>query len=377
MTPSDPTPPEPALQAAARLLAQGRPALAAERLARLVAEAPIYAAAHVLRATALEAAGRVDEAIVSWGRAAALVPRSPLVHRERERLLATRLAIEPPPDLPPAEPAPPPPAEDRAGQDEPAAAEPAAAEPAAAEPAAAEPAAGGSAREGDGTPMPGPPPPSLEPLGPYDTSQTLDPADVRFTDAPPPQEQSSPQEGSASQEPEASPDEAPSPAAPEPPAGRAEDWASVEPPHAPILAPEGETSASSSAPPPDIDSGWGVLDEVDVPTPSPGTYAEPDIVAPESAPRIPGPTVADELDALITQLEGAPRIRPDSAYRGPEQSLDAGDADELASETLAKIYATQHQYVKAALMYEKMAARRPEQADEFLERAAALRQRKA
>ena len=45
----------------------------------------------------------------------------------------------------------------------------------------------------------------------------------------------------------------------------------------------------------------------------------------------------------------------------------------MASETLAKIYAAQHQYVAAAVIYEKLAARQPEQADELLERAAELR----
>ena len=107
MSAPDPRPSEPAIQTAARLLAEGRPEEAAARLAALVAEAPTYAAAHVLRATALEAAGHIDDALVSWGRAAALVPRSPLVHRERERLLATHVAGEVPVDLPPPVPAEP------------------------------------------------------------------------------------------------------------------------------------------------------------------------------------------------------------------------------------------------------------------------------
>ena len=87
--------------------------------------------------------------------------------------------------------------------------------------------------------------------------------------------------------------------------------------------------------------------------------------------------MADELDALIAQLEVAPRIRPDPEYRGPEVSLDAGDVDDMVSETLAKIYAAQHQYVEAALVYEKLAARQPEDAAALLERAAELRQRGA
>ena len=49
--------------------------------------------------------------------------------------------------------------------------------------------------------------------------------------------------------------------------------------------------------------------------------------------------------------------------------------DDLASETLAKIYAAQHQYVEAAVIYEKLAARQPDQAEELLDRAAELRRR--
>jgi hypothetical protein len=81
------------------------------------------------------------------------------------------------------------------------------------------------------------------------------------------------------------------------------------------------------------------------------------------------------LDSLIAQLEDAPRIRPDPAFNGPEVSFDDEDVDEMASETLAKIYAAQHQYVEAALVYEKLAARQPDQAEEMLRRAAEMRER--
>ena len=316
MTPTDPAPSEPALQQAARLLAGGRPAEAAQRLAALVASAPTYAAAHVLRATALEAAGFADEAIVSWGRAAALVPRSPLVHRERARLLATRLDEEPPPDLPPAVP-------DPAHQP---------AEETAAEETAAE--------DDPETPQRAPSASADEPAvhtGPA-------PRDVP-ADAPAPTDWAS-----------------------EP---TAQD-SSILSPEAAAERPESRPSEPSQA---GAEAGWGVVDEVRVPTPPPGVYAEPDVIAPEAgAP--PPPADADDLDALITQLEHAPRIRPDPDYQGPEVPLDAGDVDDMASETLAKIYAAQHQYVEAALVYERMAARQPDQADSLLERAAELRQRR-
>ena len=301
MTPTDSAPPEPAIQVAARRLAEGHPAQAAEQLGALVAGAPTYAAAHVLRATALEAAGFVDEAIVSWGRAAALVPRSPLVHRERERLLATRLAEEPPPDLPAAEPAHPP-----------------------------SPPAG----ERGATPE--------APGAPELTSPDLAP------------------ESEASAE-VLSPEGRPS----SPAGGWGEGEALADDPF------EGDPFEGDQD-----EAGWGVLDEADVPTPPPGVYAEPDVIAPEDAAPPPAPTIADELDALITQLEDAPRIRPDPDYRGPEVSLDDGDVDDVASETLAQIYVAQRQYVQAALVYETLAARQPDQADALLERAAELRQRR-
>ncbi len=344
MTPPDPPSPEPDLQVAARLLAQGRPAEAAEMLGRIVAEAPIYAAAHVLRATALEGAGLVDAALVSWGRAAALVPRSPLVHRERERLLATRLADEPPLGLPPAEPAAPPePDSDFAAPAPPELAEET--EPAQPELSVPDPA------EGYGAPPP------------------LDVADLVFVDVPPapPAEQPEPPAQAEPSETTAGPDRR------EPPPASI-DWATVPPPQATVLPPEGDVA--EPPPPPDWgdDSGWGVLDESDIPTPPPGAYAEPDVVAPESPDRR-GSTVADDLDDLISQLEVAPRIRPDPEFDGPDVPLDAGHVDDLASETLAKIYAAQHQYVEAALVYEKLAAQKPSQADELLERAAELRRR--
>ena len=51
--------------------------------------------------------------------------------------------------------------------------------------------------------------------------------------------------------------------------------------------------------------------------------------------------------------------------------------DEMVSETLAKIYAAQHQYVEAAVVYEKLAARAPARAEAMLAQAAAMRERRA
>ncbi len=324
--------PEPAIQVAARLLAEGQPAQAVERLAALVDEAPTYAAAHVLHATALETAGHVEAALVAWSRAAALVPRSPLVHRERERLLA---AHRPSPqaagdELPPAIPL----HDDPQTEDAPTPSFPAVPPP-----------------SGDDEPVP------------LDVSALLFGGAVARADPEPPTPDA-PDEDDGAEGAEA------------PPAWTDHPFSPTD-----LLPPEGEApsvpdDAFHVPDAPDV-SGWAVLAEEDVPTPPPGTHAEPDVVAPddEPAPADDSFAVADELDALIAQLEDAPRIRPDPAFSGPEVTFDDGGVDDMASETLAKIYAAQHQYVQAALVYETLAARQPEKADDLLRRAAEMRER--
>lgn len=252
-----PPPPEPVIQTAARLLAEGRPAEAVARLAALTAEAPTYAAAHVLHATALEAVGDVDGALAAWAHAAALVPLSPLVHREHARLLA------------------------------------------------------------------------VQARGAEDDDLHEDDFAVPFRVAPR-EEDDGPDDGEAPDPPDA-PDE----------------WA-------------GWHRLTDEMSPPAFDVDRAVVD-----------FGEDATDGDDHA----GPSVADELDALIAQLEDAPRIKPDPAFDGPAVRFDHGDADEVASETLAQIYAAQRQYDEAALVYEKLAAREPERAAEMLERAAEMRNR--
>lgn len=217
MPPADPSPAAPPIlvQAAARLLAEGRAAEAAARLEALAVAAPAYPAAHVLLARALEAAGREDDALAAWHHAHFLMPNSPLVRRERRRLLEAHAATL---------------------------VSPADTEAPFAEPAAAEDAV----------------------------------EDARVAPVP--------------------------------------------------AAPEGEPAA-----------------------------------------------LPDTLDALIRALEDAPRIRPDPTFRSPEVALVEGDADDMVSETLARIYAAQKQYAEAALVYEKLARQRPEDAGALLKHAAAMR----
>ena len=56
-------------------------------------------------------------------------------------------------------------------------------------------------------------------------------------------------------------------------------------------------------------------------------------------------------------------------------TFNESSMDTMASETLAKIYAAQHQYVEAAVVYEKLASREPEHAAAMLERAAEMREK--
>ena len=386
--------PEPAIQVAARLLAEGRPSLAADRLAELVAEAPTYAAAHVLHATALEAAGRFDDALGAWGRAASLVPRSPLVHRERERLLASHPASRPSAEggLPAVPLAGGSGGTARTGDpgDSPAEADPAGREEGAEAPVPFVPDAHDALPVVEAFPfdtiVPGaapddaadtdrgdaPDPTSETPAPEYGGPPPLEVSDLFFGDPFTPTPSTTPEP------------ETPEPAEPEPePDARPRTeggWLEGPSETSDLLPPEGDVPRS---PDPDLHvpepleaSGWEVLSEESVPTPPHDVHAEPDVVSPEGdAPPDDAFAVADELDALIAQLEDAPRIRPDPEFRGPEVAFDEADVDEMASETLAKIYAAQHQYVEAAVIYEKLAARQPDRADEMLRLAAEMRER--
>ena len=79
-----------------------------------------------------------------------------------------------------------------------------------------------------------------------------------------------------------------------------------------------------------------------------------------------------DLDALIQQLEHAPRIRPDDAFDEPDLAETQGD-DEVISETMAAILAAQGQRGEAARIYETLADQRPADAARLREKAHALR----
>ena len=384
-----PTDVRPAIQSAAERLASGQPADAAAALARLVGEAPTYAAAHVLHAVALEASGQPAEALAAWHRAAFLVPRSPLVIRERSRLLAATssglLSPEPPTAADGASEAHLETPSDAADGWEEMGPSASALQDEALQAEALPDEALGSGFAPDDA-LDDIPPLETLPLDDLATSiptvedsDDLDPEGFDFSgfdlgddDA----DWLTAQGG----------DTAPQDAFPEPreivsPA--VADWSDILDDAAVTIMPpeaaEPEPASPDHAADPEPET-WAVFE--DEPPAADPFRAEPpptDTFADEalsgSVPR--PPSVADELDSLIASLEQAPRIRPDPTFSGPELRSATVDVDEMASETLARIYAAQHQYAEAALVYETLAAREPERAEAMLAQAAAMRQRRA
>ena len=450
-SPSDGPPPGvPAIQTAARLLAAGRAAEAAERLRQLVREAPTYAAAHVLLASALDAAGRPADALDVWRRAAFLVPHSPLVHRERQRLVDAQSDRPAAPETETPEPETPEPEAPTAEAWDTAETDPAStgegvepqdldtqspgldtqfpgdeqpesdprqldvadlvpftsderpaedlderattaspfdgADPATGEPDADEVAAGDSdervSDEARDAPQPGasdaapeepvtetiplsgtvvlpPLPGSADPLDVPEGTPPVDASDLDSRGGDGPLDVA---EGSATDaEPEA-------------------EMPGLPLSETPLLSPEGH---APSPPPPANDEleddGWTLIED-DAVSPPRAARPEPTPLLPAEAPRPEPPPesvgdahVADDLDDLISQLDAAPRIKPDPTFQGPAVTFDESSMDGMASETLAKIYAAQHQYAQAARIYETLAAREPDRADAHLGRAAELR----
>jgi len=304
MTPSDSAPPA-GIQDAARHLAEGRTDEAAALLERIVRDFPAYVTAHVLLAKAREAGGHTGRALEAWHTAYFLMPGSPLVVRERARLLRAA-------SLRPAEAAP----------------------------------------------------------SPEYVEPEVDVAEPEVGVAEPQEEGEHPQPDIA----------AASSAATKPSdaiGGDPEAWTTDGPGEAPPAEPYFAEEEDG------LD--WAILEETETPHAA-DDVAEPVIAPPPghpapSAPRsaAPPPPETGDLDALIEQLERAPRIRPDPEFHGEDYDAepDAFGAGEVVSETLAKIYETQKQYADAARAYDQLAVQRPARADELRARAAEMRRRAA
>lgn len=83
----------------------------------------------------------------------------------------------------------------------------------------------------------------------------------------------------------------------------------------------------------------------------------------------------DDLDSLIERLETASRIAPVPDLDAiPAPELD-DEIEDMVSETLARIYASQGQYEEAARVYEQLALQQPDETITFLQRAAEMRGR--
>ncbi|MFO8232477.1 MAG: hypothetical protein R6U20_07405 [Longimonas sp.] len=82
----------------------------------------------------------------------------------------------------------------------------------------------------------------------------------------------------------------------------------------------------------------------------------------------------DDLDRLIEELQSA-RIQPDPDVDDvPPPDLD-DDIEDMVSETLARIYASQGAYHEAARVYVQLAVQEPDRSDEFLREASTMRQK--
>ena len=380
------------LQHAARYLAARRPDEAIAVLERLVEEVPAYASAHVLLGRAYEAAGRPHEALRAWHEAFFLMPTSPLVARERQRLLMAHPAAAEPeePAIPSTEPA------DWQGdeldQDERLDQEDQAEQPQTDESAwaaeMAEPTVEAEAEAAEVEQPQGEEASAFqaEPLEEAERDWVpLEPEPFDLSDEP---EDAGPE--AEDEEPFFGADEA-EVISPDEELGDAlgpeeafeedeEDWKILEEVDE---GPERDAVAEARLADPFADEA----DEADL------TYDEPDIVdvevedlpaEEERTPDYEGPdpeaqvremvSRADDLDTLIEQLENAPRIRPDPEFKGSDE-LEGDEEEGLVSETLARIYAGQKEYAQAAEVYDKLAAQQPGRAAEFQEKAADLRAR--
>jgi tetratricopeptide (TPR) repeat protein len=86
------------------------------------------------------------------------------------------------------------------------------------------------------------------------------------------------------------------------------------------------------------------------------------------------PTDEADLDRLIDELEAARIVPADDPSSIPAPDL-SDDIDDVVSETLARIYATQKQFSEAARVYERLALENPDRAEEFAAKASEMRGR--
>lgn len=92
----------------------------------------------------------------------------------------------------------------------------------------------------------------------------------------------------------------------------------------------------------------------------------------EGAPKSSTLEDFEDLDRLIDELETARIVPRPDLDAVPQMDLE-DNIEDMVSETLALIYINQNQYDEAARVYEQLATQQPDQADEFLQKAAEAR----
>lgn len=86
------------------------------------------------------------------------------------------------------------------------------------------------------------------------------------------------------------------------------------------------------------------------------------------------PPEEGDLDRLIGELESARIVPAQDPSSIPPPDL-SDDIDDVVSETLARIYATQNQFSEAARVYERLALENPDRAEEYQTKASEMRGR--
>lgn len=310
-------PTESEIHYAARQLAEGRPEAAIAVLERLTLALPAYVAAHVLLARAYALAGRQAEALQAWHRAYFLMPNSPLIARQRQRLLQEIAAAETgdtfwpegrtAPQANPHDLAPP-----IAEGDEPE-----------------------WVGDGDG--------PDATPEAQIDWPEAQQDPTEPAAWLPEDDDRTGRQRAAQAGQ------------------GARSDDGAIEAEIAPPRAhPSGPSSPEPLSPP--TAEPWPDLDDEDGPPVERNRAEERGLL--EDSP---------DLDTLIARLEQAPPIRPQASP--PPETPPAEFDDEVTTVTLAWIYEAQQQFGAAARAYERLADDHPARADEFRQKAAEMRRR--
>lgn len=325
----------PDLQDAISLFEEGEPRQAADLLEKLAAEMPGYATARVLLARSYEQLNEWEPALRAWREAHQIIPNSPVIRRGLQRAARKAGSRSPIPSpqvteaptwggVPDDEPEAPDAGRDAGSgyTEEPALSAPPEVRPQAQPNAPERPVTSQSKTEPDTEQQAAP---ISQPTG---TESAPQPESAREPD--------STRAGESAEELEGAPDNAPGQEAAEPAPG--------------LDAPAASESAS----------------EHEIRGSKPGADESSDEAAVEDE--------YEDLDRLISELESARIVpRPDLESVPPPDLED--DIEDVVSETLARIYASQGQYEEAAHVYELLADQQPEKADEFNDKASDMRSR--